>query len=106
MSILVTAPAFLSFLLLGAHYVHRGAPLLAVLCVALCALLFSANRAVIRIAQVVLALAAVEWVLTTYEIMQERQVEHREWVRAAMILLGVAVFNLLAAGVLRYRRRV
>src|SRR4051812_38798672 len=101
MSKLATVPALLSLLLLGAHFVHAGSLLLALGSLAICALVFSRDRRIIWIVQGILALGALEWVFRTYEIVQERQVEHREWLRAALILLVVAGFTAASATLLR-----
>ena len=45
-----------------------------------------------------------EWVRATYEIVQVRMENQEAWVRAAVILLVVAGFNVLAAGLLQLRR--
>ena len=51
--------------------------------------------------QLLLAVAALEWVRTTYLLAQARMAEQEPWARAAVILLAVAGFNLLAAGLLQ-----
>src|ERR1035437_1142277 len=94
MAVLISLPAVLSLLLLGAHLMHNGGSLLLVAgCVGLCTLLFSRKRWSLYIVQAVLALAAIEWLFTTYAIVQMRQQEGQAWVRAAGILIGVACLN-------------
>ena|ERR1041384_656046 len=106
MPILISLPAILSFLLLAAHFLHQGESFAALISVGICVLLFSRDRWVIRIVQTILAMAAVEWLFTTYHIVQQRQMEHRDWIRAAAILIVLAVFNIAAAAILRLRREV
>ncbi len=107
MPFLVTFPAVLSLLLLGAHFLHNGGSVyMALGCVGLCGLLVSRNRWLLYIVQTVLALAAIEWLCTTYNIVLQRQEEGRSWERAAVILIGVAGLNVAAAGLLRLRKMV
>ena len=105
MAFLISLPAVLSLLLLAAHFLfHGGNLVLAIGSVGLCALLFSRKRWPLYIVQAVLALAAIEWLFTTYDLVQKRQQGGHEWVRAASILLGVACLNVVAAGLLRLRK--
>ncbi|HVT82255.1 MAG TPA: hypothetical protein VHM90_16555 [Phycisphaerae bacterium] len=67
------------------------------------ALLFIRDRRMVWIIRGILILAALEWLCTTFNLMQERQAEHREWLRGAVILLAVAGLNLLSAATLRPR---
>lgn len=104
MTFLLLLPAILSFLALAAHWLHAGNPLLAVASIGMCFLLLVRRQWVARVAQTVLVLACVIWVLTTYDIAQERMADHREWVRAAVILLSVGAFSVLAAVLFQTRR--
>jgi len=100
-AILRAIPAVLCFLVLGAHFYRQGSVLLPAGCVAMIILLFIHDRRMIHILRGILVLAAIEWVFTTFNLMQERQAEHREWIRGAVILLVVAGFNLISAALLR-----
>ena len=107
MVFLVTFPAVLGLLLLGAHILHGGGSVYMVIgCVGLCGLLFSRNRWLLYIVQTVLALATIEWLFTTYDIVRERQEQGHEWQRAAIILIGVAGLNVASAALLRLRKGV
>lgn len=104
MTLLLLLPAILSFLALAAHWLHAGSQLLALVSVAICFLLLVPQRWVARVAQVVLILTSVVWGLTTYDIAQERIADQQDWIRAAVILLSVGAFSLLAAGLFQTRR--
>jgi len=105
MSFFIILPAILSLLMLAAHILHRsGSLFLALTSLMLGALLFTGKRWTLYVLQVVLALAAVEWLFTTYAIVQQRQSEGTAWARAAIILIAVAVFNVVAAGLLKFRK--
>jgi len=106
MGLLKTLPAALSLLLLAAHILHAGGSwLLIFACVAPCALLRSRNRWLLYFVQTVLAIAAIEWIFTAYDIMQQRQLAGQAWLRAAIILIAVAALNVGAAALfLRWQK--
>jgi len=97
-------PAYLSFLVLAAHFLHADNLLLVAAALGMCVVLTLPQRWALRLAQGVLVLASLEWVRTTYAIAQDRSAEGKEWHRAAVILLVVAGVNVLAAALLQTRR--
>ncbi|MGN6369217.1 MAG: hypothetical protein ACTHN5_13230 [Phycisphaerae bacterium] len=105
MPFLVVLPAALSLLCLAAHVLHHGGSVfLAAACVGLCALLFSRNRWLLRLVQMVLILATIEWLVTTYDLVSQRQAVGLPWERAATILILVAGLNVAGAALLFLRR--
>lgn len=104
MTALLLAPAALSLLVLGAHFLRAGQlPLVAVV-VALMALLFVRRRWAGRTVQVALLVGAVEWVRTTLILMGERASMGRPYERMVVILGAVAAVCALSALPLRARR--
>ena len=104
MTFLLLLPAMLSLLILAAHWLRAENPLLAVASIAMCLLLLVPRRWAARVAQTVLVLTCAVCVLTTYSIAQQRMAEGADWKRAAVILLSVGAFSLLAAGLFQTRR--
>lgn len=70
----------------------------ALLLLLLLSLLLLEMRWVARLMQVVLVLAAFEWILVLRGVIQERVVDGRPYRKSVFILGGTAVFTLLAAG--------
>lgn len=70
---------------------------LVVACLGLCAMLAVRRWWSVKAIQTALVLAGVEWAFTAQALIERRIQEGREWHRAAIILLAVAAFNLLAA---------
>lgn len=101
MTILIMLPAMLSFLLMAAHWLRSGNLVLVIASLAMMGLLWVPRPAMRRVVQVLLGLAALVWMGTAWGVAQERMAEHEPWIRAAVILLVVAGFNLLAAGLLQ-----
>ena len=117
MTFVLLLPAILSFLVLGAHFMHGQGPaaalaayllpggnLLPILaCLVLCALLTLRRRWMAKTAQVVLILAALEWVFTTQARIDDCLATGHDWHRSAIILLAVAAVNLVAAALFQTR---
>lgn len=101
MTIPIMLPAMLSFLLMAAHWLRAGNLVLVVVSLEMMGLLWVPRPAMRRVVQVLLSLAAVVWIATAWGVAQERMAEHEPWIRAAVILLVVAGFNVLAAGLLQ-----
>ena len=97
-------PTFVSALMMAAHLFRFGWqwPALALLFVPLALLL--RKKWVAWIFQALLFVAAVEWMHTLFVLMQQRQMMHQPWQRMALILGGVALFNLGAATLFQTRR--
>jgi hypothetical protein len=97
MTFLLILPTILAVVTLGAHYLRYGLyPLTAVL-VAVLPLLFIGRRWVARLMQVVLVIAAVEWVTVLNDIIKERVMEGQPYQKSVFILGGTALFTLFAA---------
>ena len=89
---LLALPA-LALLLLAAHLLHAGLPLPAVLALLLVGLLAVRRPWAARVLQVVLLLAAVEWILTTVALAQMRLQHGQPYLRLALILGAVTAFT-------------
>ena len=98
---LLALPA-LALLLLAAHFVHAGLVALAVVATLLVGLLAVPRPWAVRTLQVVLAVAVVEWILTTVGLAQLRLRHGEPYLRLAVILACVTLFTALAALVLRH----
>jgi hypothetical protein len=103
MNILRLLPVILSFLLLGAHFYRAGQVVLAGLCVAVLFLLFLRKHWVPLLFQVLLALAALEWLRSLYFLAAMRIAWNEPWTRLALILGAVALFTLMSGLVFRNR---
>ena len=87
----------LALLLLAAHLVHAGLMPLAALAILLVALLAVPRPWAARTLQVVLAVAVIEWILTTVGLAQQRLRHDEPYVRLAAILGSVTLLTALAA---------
>ncbi len=86
-------PVFISFLLIGAHFLRAGATFLALICLlAPCLLIFTRPWSV-RLVQALLILSAVEWLRTLIHLVQLRMEMGFDWIRLAIILGGVILFS-------------
>ena len=79
-------PVFISFLLLGAHFVRAGQTILAVALLCVLLLLLIRQYWVPWIMQLILLLGAVEWLRTLYAVAQIRIGADMPWMRMAIIL--------------------
>ena len=104
MNFLLTLPAVLSLIVLGAHFYRAGQWPLTLLCAGLLALLAVPRAWAARAVQIALVLGAVEWVWTTVGFVQQRMALGAPWTRLAIILGAVAAFALLAAALFQTRR--
>jgi hypothetical protein len=93
---LLAVPA-LALLLLAAHFFHARAGLVSAICILLIALLFVPRAWAGRVLQVVLALGAIEWILTAYTLAQVRMQHGDPYVRLVVILGGVALLTAVSA---------
>jgi hypothetical protein len=98
---LLAVPA-LALLLLAAHFFHAGAGLVAAICILLITLLFVPRAWAGRLLQVVLALGAIEWILTAYTLAQVRQQHGDPYLRLLIILGSVALFTAVAAALFQH----
>jgi hypothetical protein len=104
MTLLLTLPAALSLIVLGAHFYRAGLWPLTLACVALLALLAVPRAWAARVVQIALLLGAVEWVWTTVGFVRQRMALDAPWMRLAIILGAVAAFAVLAAALFQTRR--
>lgn len=104
MIFLLLLPAMLSFLLFAAHWLRPGNLFLVALSLLMIPLLWIPRPWMRRTVQVLLLIAALEWLRTTWDIAQSRMEAGDPWLRAAVILLAVTLFNLLAAFLLQLPR--
>jgi hypothetical protein len=101
---LLLAPAGLSLLILGAHFLRAVHPVLMVAALALLALLFVRRRWAARSVQAALLLGALEWVRTTLVLTGERASMGRPFGRMVVILGAVAAGCALSALLFRAAR--
>jgi hypothetical protein len=97
MAALALIPAFLSFLVLSAHFFRGGHLSGTALCLAACAIPAIRHPWAARIMQVLLLAGAIEWVRTLAEIAAGRRAMGMPWLRMALILGAVALAAALAA---------
>ena len=90
-------PALLALLLLAAHFYRAAALVPAGLCVAAVALLFVKRRWAVLSLQLGLTAGAVVWLVTAWQIAQERMAAGAPYIRMLVILGLVAAFTAFAA---------
>lgn len=103
MTILLLVPPALSLLVLGAHFLRAGVPVLVLVALGALVLLFVRRRWAARTAQVVLALGALEWVRALVVLTGERLSEGLPYGRMVAILGVVAA--VAAASALAFQGR-
>lgn len=96
-------PVILSLLILGAHTMRLGVPVLMVVPLALVVLLVWPRKWVARLTQLILVLGALEWIRATLAYVSVRQDLGLPWGRLAIILGSVALFTLLSSLVFETR---
>jgi hypothetical protein len=101
MNFLRLLPVLISFLLIAAHFFRAGQTVIVVLLLCLLLLLMVRNVWVPRVIQLVVVLAALEWLRTLYAIAIVRIQLGEPWSRMAMILGAVALFTALSGLVFR-----
>jgi hypothetical protein len=104
MNLVRLLPVIFSFLLLGAHFYRAGHVVLTSLCVAVLLLLFLRKHWVPLLFQVLLALAALEWLRSLYFLAAMRIAWNEPWTRLAVILIVVALFTALSGLVFRSKK--
>lgn len=101
-------PAGLSALVLAAHYLFHGNPVLMLMAVALIGLLWVHQAWAARVVQAGLLLGSAEWVRTVLLRVGERRALGEPYVRFALILGAVAAVTAISAllfGTRTLRRR-
>jgi hypothetical protein len=97
MTFLLVLPSIVAVITLAAHYARFGAYFVSVLLLALLPLLLIDRKWVARMMEVVLALAALEWVLILVDVIGQRNIENRDFSKTAIILGATALFSLVSA---------
>jgi hypothetical protein len=97
MKILYFVIVVLSLLVLGAHFLRYGNDAGVALALAPIVLLFVRKPWAARIVQVILALGAIEWAHTLFELVQMRLAQGQPATRMAIILGTVIVVTITAA---------
>ena len=108
MTILLLIPALLSFVLLGAHFLHHGSLALMAASLAAPLVLLLRRGWAARVVQAALLIATLEWVRTAMILAEQRLEEGKPWLRMAVILGTVALWTIGSALLLetpRLRRR-
>jgi hypothetical protein len=100
---LTIAMTVASALLIAAHFLRTGSYLLAAPSAVFPALLLLRTRLAVRIVQLLLILAAAEWLRTIALIAAERQAFAQPWMRMALILGAVAAVTFTSAVLLGRR---
>jgi hypothetical protein len=90
-------PAVLALLLIAAHFYRDDLPFLVPVCIGLLALLFVRLAWVPAVVALALALGTGEWLRTLLVLANERIAAGQSYARLVVILVGVALFTLLAA---------
>lgn len=90
---LKTLPILLCFLLMAAHFSRAGMTIFPVLCLILPVILFWSNKIAARTIQVLLFLFGVEWLRSLANYITIRIENDMDWIRLALILVIVALFN-------------
>jgi hypothetical protein len=98
---LLALPAF-ALLLLAAHFFHARAGVVGAICILLITLLFVPRAWAGRVVQVVLAVGAIEWVLTAYTLAQVRMQHGDPYLRLVIILGSVALLTAVAAALFQH----
>lgn len=101
MNFLRLIPVFISFLLLGAHFLRAGNIAIVVILLAFLFLLFIKKYWVPWVIQLILLLGSLEWVRTLVSVAQLRIGADMPWTRMAVILGAVALFTALSCLVFR-----
>jgi hypothetical protein len=83
-------------LLLGAHFLRAGNPVLVALCLAAPLLFLYRRRWSLIVLQVLAYGAAGTWIAVAIRLVQTRQQSGQSWTVAAMILGSVALFAVVA----------
>jgi len=108
MAFLCLIPILLSLLLLAVHLLRWLGPSGAVVALAPAVLLTVPRRGAARLVQIVLVLAALEWIRTGMTAILHRHATDQPWLRMAIIIGAVALFTaasalMFQAGTLRNR---
>jgi hypothetical protein len=98
-------PVLLSFLLIAAHFSRADQKILVIISLAIPFLLLIKKRVIIRIMQIVLLLAAAEWIRSMLIYIEVRKISGDDWTRLAIILSVVAIYT-AASGLFLQNRKI
>jgi hypothetical protein len=98
MTFLFVLPTILAIVTLGVHFLRYGFYPVTILLVGLLPLLMIDRRWVARLMQLVLIIAAIEWIGVLNDVTRDKAMEGRSPVKSVFILGGTALFTLAAAG--------
>ena len=101
---LLLAPAVLSALVLGAHFLRRGQLVACALCLGATALVFVRRPWAPRVLQGFLALGVLEWARTLVALLAERRASGEPAGRLVVIIVAVIGVAILGAALLGTRR--
>jgi hypothetical protein len=97
-------PPVLSLVVLAAHFVRAGSAGMAMVPLGVLVLLAVRRRWAVRVVQVVLFLAAFDWLMTLVDLARWRLLAGQPVLRLVIILGGVSAFTALSALVFRTDR--
>lgn len=87
--------------LMAAHFLRGGDLILVVLCLATPALFLVRRRWSLTVLEALSYAAGLVWLITAWQIAETRRLMGEPWLRAVLILVGVAAFSALAGFLLR-----
>jgi len=94
-----------AFVLLGAHFLRAGNPVMVALCLAVPLLFFYRRGWTLIVLQLLAYCAAGIWIAVAIQLVQMRQQTGQPWTAAAIILGSVALFT-IATGLLLNSRAI
>jgi len=104
MSLVQLLPVILSFVLIGAHFLRVGFLPVVALCAVAPFVLLVKRKWAARGVQLLLVVAAGEWIRTTIQLVAERESAGQDYLRLTLILGAVALVTLGSALVFHTRR--
>lgn len=96
-------PVILSMLILTAHFLRAGYMILVILIISSLLFLFIRSSWIVRLIQVELILGGIEWIRTTFMLVNIRLANNLPWERLVIILGSVAAFTILSALVFNFK---
>ena len=93
-----------SWLLLAAHFSRANLAILAIISLLIPFILFIRKKWAHKILVILTILGAMEWVRTTWQLINSRIESGEDWKRMAIILFSVAIFTLFSAILLNSKR--
>ncbi len=96
---------FLSLVIFGAHLLFHGwGMFVAILPVVIALTWFVPKRFVLRLHQLLMLVIAGEWIYTAFQLAHTRMMMEQPWMRASLILGGVALFALIGTACFESKR--